>query len=389
VPAYVNPHPLPQSDTGWKKLPCIPSPLHNTLLPTLSIPPTHRCRCVLIHASSLSSLQTTTRVRARLPLPPQSLPASFSLYLAMATVITAQPNNLWQRQPDVYINIPFMGMSDFQPTCGTFKTYTNPILSRTFQEGPSVGSTMSTYSSNPMGKSMPYHPSGIPFDSVLANTYTLPPHFPIRYANPVGFQTTASVQSSPPVRHERQQVASESNPRPGPVVKVETSSPVQSSNVLSELPVKDTCEQTSTPRANFNTHIDTLMKAIQAKQKSDPSRQLPPKVCTLFAQGFGDTPRSPKSQEEDGCGGHRRRLIKRHQCAIEGCDKRFAQRTHLQIHIRSHTGEKPFVSSISISLIHGTYVGGQLCKHVGCGEGFSQLGNLKVSAQGRIHTDTG
>jgi hypothetical protein len=43
------------------------------------------------------------------------------------------------------------------------------------------------------------------------------------------------------------------------------------------------------------------------------------------------------------------------------CNKSFYQKTHLEIHIRAHTGAKPFE-----------------CKAPGCGQRFSQLGNLKV-----------
>jgi len=35
---------------------------------------------------------------------------------------------------------------------------------------------------------------------------------------------------------------------------------------------------------------------------------------------------------------------KRYQCEIEGCNKSFFQKTHLEIHTRAHTGHKPFVS---------------------------------------------
>ncbi|KAH6383944.1 hypothetical protein HBI60_253450 [Parastagonospora nodorum] len=43
------------------------------------------------------------------------------------------------------------------------------------------------------------------------------------------------------------------------------------------------------------------------------------------------------------------------------CNKSFFHKSHLEIHIRAHAGEKPFE-----------------CKTTGCGERFSQLGNLKV-----------
>jgi hypothetical protein len=37
---------------------------------------------------------------------------------------------------------------------------------------------------------------------------------------------------------------------------------------------------------------------------------------------------------------------RKHQCTLPGCGKLFTQKTHLDIHMRAHTGAKPFVSSL-------------------------------------------
>jgi len=58
---------------------------------------------------------------------------------------------------------------------------------------------------------------------------------------------------------------------------------------------------------------------------------------------------------------------KRYLCSMPDCTKSFYQKTHLEIHIRAHTGAKPFE-----------------CKAPGCGQRFSQLGNLKTHE--RRHT---
>jgi uncharacterized Zn-finger protein len=42
---------------------------------------------------------------------------------------------------------------------------------------------------------------------------------------------------------------------------------------------------------------------------------------------------------------------KRYICEIAGCDKRFSQKTHLEIHERKHTGDKPYVGDPFISYI--------------------------------------
>ena len=52
---------------------------------------------------------------------------------------------------------------------------------------------------------------------------------------------------------------------------------------------------------------------------------------------------------------------KRYECQIEGCNKKFSQKTHRDTHVRSHTGDRPYV-----------------CPIPGCGGRFTQAGNLKV-----------
>lgn len=96
----------------------------------------------------------------------------------------------------------------------------------------------------------------------------------------------------------------------------------------------------------FSTDIDTLMRAIQAKQPAEPQRSTERTVAA--------SPSSSKAR-------------KRYQCALPDCGKTFFQKTHLEIHTRAHTGIKPFV-----------------CKEPTCGQRFSQLGNLKTHE--RRHT---
>jgi hypothetical protein len=79
---------------------------------------------------------------------------------------------------------------------------------------------------------------------------------------------------------------------------------------------------------------------------------------------------------QDGTG---RSNKKRYICTIDNCLKSFYQKTHLDIHERSHTGDKPYVSRFpefdNHVLMHGGF---QTCEISNCGRTFSQLGNLKV-----------
>ena len=52
---------------------------------------------------------------------------------------------------------------------------------------------------------------------------------------------------------------------------------------------------------------------------------------------------------------------RKHVCPLTDCHKAFSQPTHLKIHLRSHTGEKPYHCQLS-----------------GCNAAFSQLGNLRT-----------
>ncbi|EAW08605.1 C2H2-type zinc finger protein [Aspergillus clavatus NRRL 1] len=125
----------------------------------------------------------------------------------------------------------------------------------------------------------------------------------------------------------------------------------------------------------FSTEVDILMKAIQAKAvapqsslQSLPSlQQLTHGSRTSFPQAFAmasSTVRSNVVVEELTSRPGKKR---KYTCRLPNCGKSFAQKTHLDIHTRAHTGDKPFI-----------------CKEPSCGQRFSQLGNLKTHQ--RRHT---
>ncbi|MCJ1405139.1 hypothetical protein MMC11_008365 [Xylographa trunciseda] len=144
-------------------------------------------------------------------------------------------------------------------------------------------------------------------------------------------------------------------------IKAESSSPSQTFAVL----------QTSDPVAggpNFGTHVDTLMRAIQIKTSGTVHSKYHLQEGLIARRGSSiagvshtsfDSPTASKSSEA--------KIKKTYKCDIALCAKQFYQKTHLEIHMRAHTGYKPF-----------------LCKEASCGQRFSQLGNLKTHE--RRHT---
>jgi hypothetical protein len=127
-------------------------------------------------------------------------------------------------------------------------------------------------------------------------------------------------------------------------------------------PISSTTSPIATTDVNFGTDVDTLMKAIQAKsQTSDPqtpaiehSRPVvnhsptPPYSHTNSQSArYASSDLSPVklTREQQHKENHSSKSSKkRYQCTIENCTKKFQQKTHLDIHERSHTGIKPYVS---------------------------------------------
>lgn len=139
----------------------------------------------------------------------------------------------------------------------------------------------------------------------------------------------------------------------GPFTKAETStSYYRSFDSNTEGSTKQDSLQSSRFGAEFDTEVDTLMKAIQSR--SVPLRSEVEHVPLLRRWDL-----SQDSQDYYETNGQRSR--KRYECTFPQCHKSFLQKTHLEIHLRAHTGHKPF-----------------FCTAPNCGQRFSQLGNLKV-----------
>ena len=135
-----------------------------------------------------------------------------------------------------------------------------------------------------------------------------------------------------------------SKPKEDLCMKVESRSPSQT---IAALPQSDT----DASEANFGTHVDSLMRAIQVKTsvQTRSKYSLREGVITRNESSIaGISHASIDSLRAFEIG--EARTQKTYRCDIASCAKRFFQKTHLEIHMRAHTGYKPFVSS-SLGLV--------------------------------------
>ncbi|KAK0720857.1 hypothetical protein B0H67DRAFT_487052 [Lasiosphaeris hirsuta] len=204
----------------------------------------------------------------------------------------------------------------------------------------------------------PSHTLGSPFKQQQQYSERPQPRISVEPEQNRGFQEATDIRlssegsRSPSVKSESQMSSTRS---------VASSGRRSSRVITSNLPVGGN-------HIDFNTGVDTLMKAIQAKREAEE---------LLKKAEAGGTPQPqpadikveqqrsplPDSQQVDSKQQDRKRFF----CEIPGCNKSFTQKTHLDIHLRAHTGEQPYT-----------------CKLEGCGQRFSQLGNLKTHE--RRHT---
>ncbi|MCJ1472827.1 hypothetical protein MMC13_001476 [Lambiella insularis] len=128
------------------------------------------------------------------------------------------------------------------------------------------------------------------------------------------------------------------------LVKMEKYSPMQDEAVLPKCEVDRgfDCD------VAFATDVDTLMRAIQTKQAlSASASDLTARDGSFMGAGQrrdgGVTKVHLALQYPYKAGWADTQQRRTYRCDIRSCTKHFFQKTHLEIHMRAHTGYKPFV----------------------------------------------
>ena len=125
-----------------------------------------------------------------------------------------------------------------------------------------------------------------------------------------------------------------------PPIKIENVSQMLHDDDVNSDAVRDNQLLVSSNKKDIGTDVDTLMRAIQTK-------------ATLPAQSI-QASRVHDSNIRDTSGGSvtsamnsgvpiESKSKRRYPCRISSCAKIFTQKTHLEIHMRAHTGHKPYV----------------------------------------------
>jgi hypothetical protein len=194
----------------------------------------------------------------------------------MAAVVVPQPVGHWQHRPEETIHIPNLNMSGLLPTYDPSRTVTHPPHSRTFQATTThMDMNMPLFTTHPLTTSVPYQSGAFAFESLSVNPYSMQQAYPVTY--PTALPQNVSYPG-PDAR------TGYSLQRHTPPVKSEANSPIQPDRLYNDASYSENFRPSETETGDgteksFATDVDTLMKAIQAKQNPVPQRSQSPKVC--------------------------------------------------------------------------------------------------------------
>lgn len=211
----------------------------------------------------------------------------------MTAVVATHHADLWHRRTEPSIHVPEMHFTGLMPSYQSQRAATTAPSLRGYPSTTThMDISMPLFSANALATSVPYQSSGT-FSYESVNPYdmqqghmahsSIQQNYPMNYtptlSPPVSFSRTVDSQALPTVREVRSAFVMNGSH----VVKSESASPVRLQTSFNDASYATDCkrstsEPTETTGINFATDVDTLMKAIQAKQPTTPLRQEAPKV---------------------------------------------------------------------------------------------------------------
>lgn len=138
-----------------------------------------------------------------------------------------------------------------------------------------------------------------------------------------------------------------------PIIKTESQPPESLRDGTSPASAVDN----KTPNALPTTGIDRLMKIIQQKNDGPDGNASASQARPKPRSSNSNTGASVNRKKSKATVSGAEQTSKPHACQRRECDKRFSQITHLHIHDRAHTGERPHVrtSPSAVSDAANTY----------------------------------
>jgi hypothetical protein len=214
----------------------------------------------------------------------------------MAAVVAHQHAGLWHQRPEHSFHVPELHFTGMMPAYNAQRSAATTSSVRSFQPPPTTHMDISLplFTANGLPTSVPYQPSGpFAYDSSV-NPYnmqqgSMPQSYAMNYSSSmapaVSYAGRSDVQTLPTVRDARHAFGLEGDH----MVKSESASPVQSSPMYNNGSYAADCKRCSsepveTTNINFATDVDTLMRAIQAKQTTSPQKISVAKVSTHHEQ---------------------------------------------------------------------------------------------------------
>jgi hypothetical protein len=211
----------------------------------------------------------------------------------MAAVLAHQHAGLWHRRPEDSFHVPELHFTSMMPSYNTQRGAINAPALRNYQPPTThMDISLPLFTPNVLATTVSYPSSGaFAYDSSV-NPYNmqqnnLPHSYPMSY--PTNLAPAASYAERPApqplstVRDTHHAFSLDGSH----MVKSESASPVQSNSMFNDASYATDCKRSSSEPAeatdiNFATDVDTLMKAIQAKQTTSSPKREPVKVSTNF-----------------------------------------------------------------------------------------------------------